>query len=167
MNYSNAHYSLATKRKKKRPSGISSIKLLWQFSYGETLPQMCQPVKGKTENSGAIPTQNTKNPVISSFISWWSHIFIPGKFSMSFNLLMILSSTPNQSLDDTFHSFKSLRFLLCPSLAAELEMVTSHSLEWYLPWRVPRYHYSPKGEIVPIVPLPCTAYQKGLSSLHA
>ena len=84
--------------KKKRPSGISSIKLLWQgYSYGETLPQMCQPVKGKTENSGAMPTQNIKNPVISSFIFWWSHIFILGKFSMSFNLLMILSSTPNHS----------------------------------------------------------------------
>ena len=57
---------------------------------------------------------------------------------------------------------KSLRFLLCPSLAAELEMVTSHSLEWYLPWRVPRYHYFPKDAIVPIVSLPCTAYQISL-----
>lgn len=81
-------------QQKKRPSGISSIKLLWHgFSHGETLPLMCQPVKGKTENSGAIPTENVKNPVISSFIFWWSHIFISGKFSMSFNLLMILSST--------------------------------------------------------------------------
>lgn len=127
---------------------------MWSVQLPESGPLMgklhhwCQPVAGKTENAWAASSRNIKiwyppylfGPVF--FLSWM--------FLCEFNLLMILSFTPNHChwWHIPFSQESKAPSMHIPT--PELEMVTFHSLEWYLLLlRGPKYHYFLENAIVP------------------